>query len=416
MSRSEKSGERSDVLRRRLAAVEGEAAHRDAVKQRQTPKGWEPGVHWEGTSGTITTGVLDAPPQDWSTLLAERGLDPQHYEVVGDTVRWTSWDGWKRDDDGTTHSALCYSFRADLRLRSAITAAIPEDLYLDARKARPPKAPASEGEEVFVALLSDWQVGNMDGGGVEEQVRRIAGLGPMLAERVKALRKAGRRIGEICIAGLGDLGEGTCGFYPAQKFRVQVDRREQAKLVRRGVRDVLMDLAPLAPRLTVTAVPGNHGENRDGGKAFTTPGDNDDVSVFEQVAEILAVNPEAFGHIGFRLPIEQIAISLNLADHVVAFTHGHIARPSGGAANAMWNWWKNQAHGRAIPGVADADLLCVGHFHHLNVKEQEGRVLLIAPSLTRVGDYFQNAQGVMTRPGTLTFVLSPQGWSDLAIL
>lgn len=409
---------RSKNLTERLAAVEQQAAHEDATKRRPTPPGWQPGVVWDGDSGTITTGSLDAPPacdDDWSELLTERGLDPSQYTIVSDTIKWTSYDGWKRDSaDEPAYSALCFSFRAEIKRKSAPTV-IPEDLYIAAAKAKPQKTP-NGGPATFVVALSDWQLGNCDGGGIDEQVAKIAALPGVLSHRLKALRKAGTEIGSIAILGLGDLCEGTCGFYPAQKFRVQADRREQIKLVRRGLRDIVMAMAPLAPEVVVAAVPGNHGENRDAGKSYTSPGDNDDVAVFEQVAEILSVNPEAFGHVGFRLPLERIAISLSLGEHIVALTHGHVPRPSGGAANAMWNWWKDQSHGRAYPGVADADFLIAGHFHHLNIKEQEGRTLIVCPSLTRVGDYFQDQHGVMTRPGTLTFVLSPDGWSDLSIL
>lgn len=409
---------RSQSLTERLAAVESQAAHEDSVKERQVPPGWQPGVVWDGASGTITTGPLADPPQtddDWSELLSERGLDPSKYQIVSDSVKWTSYDGWRRDSpDEAAYSALCFSFRAEIR-RKGVSSGIPEDLYIAASKIKPPKK-VETGPLTFVVALSDWQLGNCDGGGIDEQVAKIAALPEVIAHRVKQLRKSGLEIGTIAVLGLGDLSEGTCGFYPAQKFRVQADRREQIKLVRRGLRDIVMAMAPLASEVVVAAVPGNHGENRDGNKSYTSPGDNDDVAVFEQVAEILSINPEAFGHVGFRLPLERVAISVTLSDKIVALTHGHIPRPSGGAANAMWNWWRDQSHGRAYPGVADADYLIAGHFHHLNIKEQEGRTLIVCPSLTRVGDYFQDQHGVMTRPGTLTFVLSPEGWSDLSIL
>lgn len=405
----------SDELRSRLSAVEGQADHEDAVKRRETPKGWEAGVVWEGTSGTVTTGAIDNPPEDWSDLLSERGLDPERYEIVGDTVKWTSWDGWRRDEGGETYSALCYSFRADIRLRNSHPF-LPEEIYLDALKARPAKKAPAGGPATFVLLLSDWQVGNRDGGGVERQMRAIAAIPELMKERVKALRKAGVEIGAITLLGMGDLGEGTCNFYPAQPFRVELDRREQQKVVRRGLRDIVMAAAPLAPQVLVAAVPGNHGENRNNGKSITDPGDNDDVSVFEQVAEILSVNPDAFGHVGFRLPLEQIALSVELSGHIVAITHGHVPKMRGEATSTLWNWWREHAHGRACPGLADADILLAGHFHHFNAKEQEGRTLFIAPSLTPVGNYFQDAHGVRTQPGSLSFVLDDNGWRDLAIL
>ena len=81
-------------LAERLAAVENQAEHEDAIKTRQVPAGWEPGVVWDGKKGTLTTDTVYENPEDWSDLLRARGLDPDKYEVVGDTIRWCSYDGW----------------------------------------------------------------------------------------------------------------------------------------------------------------------------------------------------------------------------------------------------------------------------------------------------------------------------------
>lgn len=405
-------------LKSRLAAVENKAAHEDDVKDKKYPAGWEPGVVWDGTKGTITTDTVYEIPTDWSDLLISRGLDPEIYEIVGDTIRWCSYDGWKRDNPGdSAYSAICYSYKAEIRLRRRNADIVPEELYREARKAKKGSKKPPSGESTFVVALSDWQAGNRDGGGVARQVEKIAELPFSIPQRISDLRRAGVDIGHIVIAGLGDLMEGTCGHYPAQQFRIELDRREQLKLVRRAVRDIVMAVAPLSEKVTVTAVGGNHGENRGlAGKAFTTTGDNDDVAIFEQVAEILAANPEAYGHVGFRLPIDHLSVSLNLSGKIVAFTHGHLSKAGPNAAQAVWNWWKDQSHGRAHAGVADADILITGHYHHLNVKEQEGRAVFICPSLTQVGEYFQDAYGVKTREGTLSLVISPEGWGDLHLI
>lgn len=406
-------------LAARLVAVENQAVHEDAVKKKVAPAGWEPGVVWDGKKGTITTDTLYETPDDWSALLAARGLDPTKYEIVGDTVKWCSYDGWKRENpEDTAVSAICYSFKAEIRLKRSISTSIDlEALYHDVRKKKKGAKVPPTGDATFVVALSDWQVGNRDGGGVAEQAGKIADLVDAIPDRIADLRRSGRKIGHIVIAGLGDLGEGTCGHYPAQQFRIEMDRREQLKLVRRGIRDILMNIAPLSEKITVTAVGGNHGENRGlAGKAFTTTGDNDDVAVFEQVAEIFAANPSAYGHIGFRLPLERLSVALNLSGHNVAFTHGHLSKPSGNAGQSVWNWWKDQTMGKGHPGVADANMLITGHYHHLNVKEQEGRVVFVCPSLTAVGEYFQDSYGVKTRAGTLSLVIEEDGWGDLHLI
>lgn len=405
-------------LAERLAAVEKQAEHEDAVRTKVAPSGWEPGVVWDGRGGTITTDTLYETPDDWSDLLRARGLDPDKYEIVGDTIRWCSYDGWKRENpEDTATSCICYSFKADIRLKSKHAPIDLENLYKDVRKKKKSTKEPKGGDETFLVALSDWQVGNRDGGGVERQAAKIAELVDAIPDRISDLRRAGHNIGHIVVAGLGDLGEGTCGHYPAQQFRIELDRREQLKLVRRGIRDIVMGVAPLAPQVTVAAVGGNHGENRGhNGKAFTTTGDNDDVAVFEQIAEIFAANPDAYGHVSFRLPLERLTLSLNLSGHIVGFTHGHLSKPGNNAAQAIWNWWKDQTLGRAHPGIADADILVVGHYHHLNVKEQEGRAVFVCPSLTAVGEYFQDWYGVKTREGTLSMVIAPDGWGELHLI
>lgn len=405
-------------LAERLAAVENQAAHEDAVKTRTAPSGWEPGVVWDGRAGTITTDTLYETPDDWSDLLRARGLDSEKYEIVGDTIRWCSYDGWKRENpEDTATSCICYSFKAELRLKKPALAVDLENLYKEVRKKKPSTKTPPTGESTFIVALSDWQVGNRDGGGVERQAEKIANLVDAIPDRIADIRRAGNKIGQIVVVGLGDLGEGTCGHYPAQQFRIELDRREQLKLVRRGIRDIVMGVAPLSDKVIVTAVGGNHGENRGlNGKAFTTTGDNDDVAVFEQVAEVFSANPAAYGHVNFRLPLERLTLSLELSGHIVAFTHGHLSKPGNNAAQAVWNWWKDQSHGRAHAGVADADILITGHYHHFNVKEQEGRAVFVAPSLTAVGEYFQDWYGVKTREGTLSMVVAPDGWGELHLI
>lgn len=403
----------------RLAAVENQAEIKDATRNKPMPKGWEPGVVWHGRKGEVTSDPLTEKPTCWDDILESRGLDPTIYEVVGDTIKWTSWDGWTKTAEGETEPAICYSYKAEIRLKKSTVEEylpIPEELYTDARKTKKGKKTPPTGGSTFVVALSDWQVGNRDGGGVERQAAAIANLVDSIPDRLADLRRMRHQIGEVAILGLGDLVEGTCGHYPAQQFRVEIDRRDQMKLVRRGIRDIIMAVSKHAEKVTVAAIPGNHGENRQNGRSITAVHDNDDVAVFEQVAEILAVNPEAFGHVGFKLSRDEIALSLNLSGRIVAITHGHTSKAGGSAAKSMWDWWQNQSMGRAYPGVADADILISGHYHHLNVKEQESRALFVCPSLTQVGEYFQDTYGVKTRAGTLSMLIDADGWGEMTLL
>jgi hypothetical protein len=398
----------------RLLSLQQFAAQ-DARREPQAPAGWQPGVTWDGTAGTITTGPLTETPNEWGDLLAARGLDPDRYEIVGDTIRWCSWDGWARAKEGDqATSALLYSFKADLRLKRHAHPDL-EQLFNEVRRIKRPKAIPATGDRALIVCLSDWQVGNADAGGVRTQLEAIAALPHRITHRLKALRKAGVPIGHLVLAGMGDLVEGCHSFYPGQEHSVQLDRREQTRVVRRGILDLMRACAPLAERITLTAVGGNHGEHRVNGKRVTGPNDNDDVAVFEQVAEILLENPAAFGHVEIRLPTDRLAVTLEAGTKVVAFTHGHLAKPKGDPASTLWEWWRGQAFGQEY-AAGTAEYLFSGHYHHTNVRSQQGRTLMIAPSLTAVGDWWANGTGMRADPGTLTVVIGPHGWSNLEVL
>jgi len=412
--------DKNEELNSRLKRLKEVTSYQETKPQASVPQGWSPGVEWKDGKGVITSSTLDKLPEstsDWEELFKERGLNLDVYEVASETVKWASYDSWKRDDpDEPAYSALGFTIRADIRLKQPFAeSADYTALYKEAKKAKPPKP--VEGDTTFFVGLSDWQIGNSDGGGVEAQVIALAKLAPLLKQRLADLRKTGREIDTIAIAGLGDLFENCEGFYAHQLFTVELSKREQETIIRQALFDLIKELAPLAEKVIVMAVGGNHGENRGSRNRYVTDkGDNADVAVFEQVRDICAANPEAFGHIDWRLPKHELAISAELSGQYVAITHGHIANFRTTALNTLWTWWEKQAMGRFYPGVAESDILIAGHFHHYNVKEQLGRTVFIAPSLTDVSDYFGDKNGVMTSPGTLTLTIANSGWADVQIV
>jgi predicted phosphodiesterase len=403
-------------LRERLETVATDVELKEALKTQQFPTGWEPGFTYDPQKGgTITTGALTVPPTDaiWAELIADWGLDPAVTSVVAGSVQVRGWD----TNVGAGEIKRMKHYKATLTPNLGELNRIDlETMYKEVSKIKRP-AKVATGSYTLLVNLSDWQIGNCDFGGVEAQIEALARLGDDIVDRVKALRKQGYDIGCICIAGLGDLIENTCGFYSSQAFRVELDLREQRKTVRRALKDIIVKVTPHAEEIKVVCVPGNHGERRNEGKAFTRVGDNDDVSIFEEVYEILSSNPEAFSHIQWRIPSDEMAISVDLSGVRVAFTHGHAARGgAGNAAETMWKYWKDHTMGRRYAGLADAEILVAGHFHHFNVKQQTGRTVFVCPSLTMVSEYWADAKGETTAAGTLTVLIGPDGWEEIKIL
>ncbi len=375
------------------------------------PAGFVPGLNTQ--TGEIVARFDEAMPDDAVTkrlgeFLAEWGFDPDQFVIEDDRIEIRTWDAIISRGE----TRRFYYYKARIRRRPKRENL--ERLVAEIRRHRPVKRPGTGGEWTYVVALADWQLGKADEGGTERVVQRVlAGIDAVVAD-LRQARKDGWRIGRLVAAGLGDLVEGCTGQYPAQEWSVELDRRTQVKVARRLLLKALQTWVPLVDETTVVCVPGNHGENRQRGRAFTTPGDNDDVAVFEQVMEILAANPERYGHIEWHIPGDDLTVTVDLDGLVVGFAHGHQARGGGAGLQhtKLWNWWKNQAHGRSL--IGDADVLVTGHYHYLAVTENGARTHIQAPSLD-ASDWYRESYGYGTRRGVLTFLAGPEGWQRLRI-
>ena len=197
------------------------------------------------------------------------------------------------------------------------------------RKHRPSSDKPVDADSAFVVCLSDWQIGKADGDGTEGTIDRILQMIDDVTNRIKDLQKSGRKFKTLVIAGIGDMVENCDGNYASQTFTVQLNRRQQIRVLRRLLVKAVTSWAKMFPEVVITAVPGNHGENRKDGKSFTTRGDNDDVAAFEMLAEILAINPDAYGHVKFLIPEDDISVVFKVFETYIGFTHGHVT--SGGS-------------------------------------------------------------------------------------
>lgn len=377
-----------------------------AVPRRAHPKGWEPGV--DTAKGTLTA-VSDrnAPPSDWSVIIRELGLDPEAWTVdEGQPVQVRTWDsGDKR----------MYYYRATV-VPAGNATDVPdiEALIREVKKRKPGKPPANPLEErALVVALADWQVGKSDHGGVEALVERLLRLKDAVPARIRLLAKAGKPVSHLYVVGMGDMVEG-CGndHYAMQDFSVQLDRRQQVKLVRRMLVTMLTEWARLPVTMVVGCVPGNHGENRKNGKAFTTFEDNDDLAVFEQAAEVMGA--AGLDGISWVIPDGDMTITLDVCGTVCAFAHGHQFRGTGIPLNKARAWWKDKEH--AMHPVGDARVLVFGHYHHLQVLQDGPRTIFGCPSNDGGSRWFEEMGGPTTACGTLTFVVEGGGWSHLEIL
>lgn len=369
----------------------------------------KPEVNFDGLDIEITSDVLDGPLPDWNEILENWGFDPEYYEAT-DPIKVSQWDAIHEGEVKTF-----YSYKGTIRLKTGVKDFDYKDLVNEIKKHRKLNKNLPSGDQAFVVCLSDWQIAKADGDGTEGTVRRILDMIDNVEERIRDLRKIGRDLGTLVVVGLGDIVESCDGQYNTQTFTVELNRREQTRIARRLVRDAICRWSKMFKDVIVTAVPGNHGENRKNGRLFTTPGDNDDVAIFEAVCEILSANPEAYGHVNFFLPEDETSVTLELVGHRVGFAHGHIAGGSGSPQQKIRGWWKDQAFCNTL--VGSAKLLITGHYHHFSIIEYDmDKVHIQCPAMDGGSDWWKDKTGEHSRPGTLTFVLDHAGYRDIEII
>ena len=388
----------------------------DVVRPRQQhPTGWEPKLVVEGERAELVSRPVAGqdPAPGWEDELRARGGDPTRWKPSG-PVRFSSWDAQVKGGD----VVQMHAYRWNLVPASSLLVEDVEDLVskIEKRRKRPPKVDLDQ-PRALVVCLSDWQAGKAEGGGHEALIERVLKLKQMIPDRVRQLKRAGRPIDRLYVITMGDLVEGCGGsqHYPMQDFSVELDRRQQVKLVRRLLVDLLAHWAPLAPHVVVGAVPGNHGELRVAGKAVTTFEDNDDVAVVEMASEVLQANDHAFGHVRFVIPDGDLTITLEpVPGQVIGFAHGHQARKGSTPQAKQQAWWSGKSQARHP--IGDADILVTGHYHFLQVVVDGPRTWMQCPALDGGSRWFEEAGGPTTRCGTLTFTVDADGWDDLAML
>ena len=392
--------------------------------KKEHPTGWEPSLQWDGSKGTITTGPLEAEPDSsiWEILIADWGLDPSRTKVVDGSLQIRAWDTTR---DGETIRMKYYRATIEPRKGGRDSADIAE--LCEMVKRRKPKKSIHETQEYssrsFVVLLSDWQLGkgNEVHGGSKETTERVLSAIDSAVQRLRDLKKIGRPCSKVILAGLGDLVEGCSGdWYANQTWNADLTDREQDKLARRLILRAIDAFVDEGYRVIAFGVPGNHGENRKNGKAFTDWLDNRDFAAFETVSEILQANPERYANVAMPnlMNIDDLSATLDISGVPCSFIHGHQVRNGANAQAKLEGWWKGQALGRTP--VSDAEILFSGHLHHFVVSEGTGRTVIQVPALDGGSKWFTATSGASAPAGMVTLTVGVEagtrGWSDILIV
>lgn len=372
---------------------------------RNIPKGWEPSVEYDDKGGVLVSKPkqLGTEPEE-AELFAEFDLDPQKWRITNlRRSKWQRWDGeWLE------------SFRATFVPKSGAQNVPIDDLLEIVGKWKPQNGKnkpvkASDSPFAYVVVLSDTQVGKIDGGGSDEIIQNVLQKTDLAVERLKELRKAGRNIGPIYLPQLGDCIEGGVSQGGKHVFRLDLDITSQIRVYRRLLLHMVKQFAPLTDQLIVPSVPGNHDEAlRIGNSMATTYTDSFALDAASAVADALEDHPD-YQHVKFVFPkYDTMTITLDICGTITGFAHGHQFR------GKAVEWWKNMAHGQQE--IGDAKLLISGHYHHLRVEQSGAKTWLQCPALDGGSTWFSNSSGLASPAGMLSLVVGNGGWQDIQLL
>ena len=376
----------------------------NAKRQRQEhPKGWEPGLN------TAKKEIISKPmakaekPEDhrWDAYLTELGFNPNDFEIIEpfEIRTWTANMG-----GGETQQFYYYKAKIISKNLENEKDFDYKALLKEIKTSKPKSAAKTSGPSSFVVCLSDWQMGKRDGDGTAGIVERVETMIPSVEERYKTLRKQGVELGTLYIYSLGDMIENCDGFYAMQTATVEYDLRRQLMITRRLLAKAIKRWSKDFDNVVVACVPGNHGENRKNGKAYTTFGDNFDVTLFDNLQEMFSEN-KAYDHVNFIITDNDLWLTLNVSGKIIGLAHGHQFRTGGKYSHQKAiNWLSNQAFG--MTDMGDVDILISGHFHHLFIINEGKRVLMQCLSMDGGSDWFENLSGKKSFSGTLTFSVS----------
>lgn len=376
------------------------------------PKGWEPGVVWNGDGGTgISRAHAESEDIEHADLLQEWGFDPETHHLENLQYR-----RWEANVGGGEVQWMRY-YKADIKRGSQVDADVEElkNFVVNWAPSSVSTRVPESGGDAFCVFLADWQIGKGEGGGSGKTAERLLVARDMAVERIEELRHIGRPLETLYLFGLGDLFEQCDGYYPMQAFQTDLNMREQRRIVRRILLQYIRTLCPLFHRVVVTGVGGNHGENRRDGKAYTDFSDNDDVAVIESVAEICAENETMYGNVSFLIPDDHLCLTVNAGGQNLAIAHGHQFSRGGRLPQAKAEeWWRGQTMG--WQPASQADILVSGHYHHFTVSTFGTRTHIQVPAMDGGSKWFRDKTGNDSPPGLLTMRTHPGGFEDLQIL
>ncbi len=372
--------------------------------------GWNPGIDIDPAEGgefrTVPVEVsreAPAPEPEEAVLLEQFDLDPAVWEITAARKsQWQSGDRWleaRRVSFRKRGNGLSLT-RADIDgIMSAYITPLP-----------PTSDTTADWNRIVMVPSGDLQLGKQDGGGTAATINRFCRITDDIRSGLT------EPVGALILSWNGDCIEGLVSQNGTLIAKLDISVTEQVRVYRRLMMHQIATLAPLAGKVLIPVVPGNHDETT---RVQAMPmTDSWAIEGASAVADWMSGRPE-YAHVEFLFPDPgepgvTVDVGPDGTPYVISFIHGHT---TGNRPDRVLDWWKGQAHGRQQAG--HADMLVSAHYHHLRIEHSGGRRTWIQiPALDGGSDWYRHRTGEEAITGIVSMDITPgkgQGWRDLTV-
>ena len=344
----------------------------------------------EVTSSGVSLTVNDKPGATNEgtarSFLEAEGLNPDEWEIA--SFAKSEWG-----DPDNLKESVKFSFKPKSASVGEEDSGVEELVeYLNSHTPRTMETVPTT--DAFVVVIGDMQYGKYESPADRTLARAFRCIDEA-AEQAFLLAPD-----HIHVAWMGDHVEGFVSQGGANVWRTNLTLMEQTRLVRATMTYAMKRLWPLTPRLTMAAVPGNHGEpQRFEGKGITRYDDSHDTEALVAVSEAASLS-DHYQNVEFFVPEnDEMTVLLEVGGAYFAHAHGHQWRPG-----KHFDWWRGQSFGKSS-SMHMADVLLAGHLHHGHIEEDGTRLYVGCPALELESTWYRHSTGTEGNPGILTLTV-----------